>query len=129
MSDLEDPKTAYVRVIVAIPADGEGVREIARTLPLGDWVRVAVGGAPELVGLVLYVEERVHDGQPPLDGPVNEALRELHRKGMWIDAWFPLADGTFECRLNGGNGTVWAAHADATTALLQALAKLEGGDD
>jgi hypothetical protein len=48
---------------------------------------------------------------------LDEALRELHRRGGWITAWYPLSDGDFEVRVSYGSGDHWAVDADALLAL------------
>lgn len=56
-------------------------------------------------------------------------LRTLHGQGYWLDAWYPLANGDFECRITAGapgtSGKEWGVHADPLEALAIAMRKAE----
>lgn len=62
--------------------------------------------------------------EPPNDSPSDLAalLRYLHGRGAWIEAWYPLANGDFECRIrSGGRAVDWQVDADPLEALRGAI--------
>lgn len=67
-------------------------------------------------------------------------LTALHRHGYWIDAWYPLSDGRFECRIRNISVQTrcrhdrlverahtptaeWGANTDPLIALAEAMDK------
>lgn len=64
-----------------------------------------------------YLGETVH---------LDHLLVLLHRQGFWIEAWYPLSSGAFECRVTCGSGqdnSGWAIGFVALQALYDAMAK------
>jgi hypothetical protein len=132
MSVVEEPQGGYVRVVVAIPADPAGAGDMASSIPVGEWLRLEMGFFQPISfgALVLAVDVRRSEGEPEPEAPVHEdrlaeALRSLHAQGRWIEAWYPLADGRFECRLDDGS---WAVDADPLAALAAAMKDARHGD-
>jgi len=59
---------------------------------------------------------------------MDQLLTLLARSGGWIEAWYPLSSGTFECRLRFGAGiihTAWAINDSSVQAFREALVKAE----
>jgi hypothetical protein len=55
------------------------------------------------------------------DLSLDQLLVWMHSRGWWFDAFYPLSEGTFECRLTCGRGpTAWAVSTDALEALRDA---------
>lgn len=54
---------------------------------------------------------------------LDRHLETLHRQGCWIEAWYPLSNGLFECRIDSGVTVEWGVDRDALTALEVAMQK------